>query len=103
MPLKEGSSQKVVGQNIKEMEASGHPRKQAIAAALNNAGKSKNMKKSEDGHCPGCNCSEQLPELIDEHKRLVKILRSKSKKDDLQEAKVQEKELAGYEEQVKAK
>ena len=40
MPLKHGKSKKVIGQNIKEMEASGHPRKQAIAAALNTARKS---------------------------------------------------------------
>ena len=40
MPLKKGKSRKVIGENIKEMEASGHPRKQAIAAALNNARRS---------------------------------------------------------------
>lgn len=44
MPLKKGSSSKVIGENIKEMEASGHPRNQAIAAALNSAGKSKSTK-----------------------------------------------------------
>lgn len=37
MPLKKGKSKSVIGSNIKEMEASGHPRKQAIAAALNTA------------------------------------------------------------------
>ncbi len=40
MPLKKGASRKVIGKNIKEMEASGRPRKQAIAAALNTARKS---------------------------------------------------------------
>lgn len=40
MPLKKGSSRKVISQNIEEMMASGHPQKQAIAAALNNARKS---------------------------------------------------------------
>jgi len=35
MPLKPGK--KNIGINIKEMEASGHPRAQAIAAALNKA------------------------------------------------------------------
>lgn len=40
MPLKHGSSRKVIGQNIAEMEASGHPKKQAIAASLNEARKS---------------------------------------------------------------
>ena len=40
MPLSKGKSKKVIGKNIKEMEASGHPRKQAIAASLNEARKS---------------------------------------------------------------
>lgn len=37
MPLHKGKSKKVIGENIKEMEASGHPKKQSIAAALNEA------------------------------------------------------------------
>lgn len=46
MPLKQGSSKKVIGQNIAEMERSGHKPSQAIAASLNQAGKSnKNRKK----------------------------------------------------------
>ena len=40
MPLSKGKSKKVIGKNIKEMEASGHPAKQAIAAALSTARKS---------------------------------------------------------------
>jgi Family of unknown function (DUF6496) len=40
MPLKMGKSKKVIGKNIKEMEASGHPKKQSIAAALSEARKS---------------------------------------------------------------
>jgi hypothetical protein len=40
MPLKHGKSKKIIGENIKEMEASGHPKKQAIAASLNEARKS---------------------------------------------------------------
>lgn len=40
MPLSKGKSKKIIGKNIKEMEASGHPRKQAIAASLNEARKS---------------------------------------------------------------
>ena len=39
MPLKKGSSQAVVSSNIKEMMAAGHPRKQAVAAAMNTAHK----------------------------------------------------------------
>ena len=37
MPLKKGSSKKVIGENISEMEKSGHPKNQAIAASLNEA------------------------------------------------------------------
>jgi hypothetical protein len=40
MPLKKGTSKKTIGKNIAEMEASGHPAKQAIAASLNEARKS---------------------------------------------------------------
>lgn len=49
MPLKPGSGEKTIGHNIKEMEAAGHPKDQAIAASLNNAGKSKKkIKKSAE-------------------------------------------------------
>ena len=37
MPLKKGSSEAVVSGNIKELIASGRPRKQAIAIALHTA------------------------------------------------------------------
>ena len=39
MPLIKSKSKKAIGKNISEMEASGHPKKQAIAAALNVARK----------------------------------------------------------------
>jgi len=37
MPLKQGSSRKVISENIHEMVAAGHPVKQAVAASLSNA------------------------------------------------------------------
>ena len=40
MPLKKGKSKMTIGKNIKEMEKTGHPKKQAVAASLNEARKS---------------------------------------------------------------
>jgi hypothetical protein len=41
MPLKKGSSRKTVSSNIEEMMKSGRPQKQAVAASMRMAGKSK--------------------------------------------------------------
>ncbi len=40
MPLSKGRSRKTIGKNIAELESSGYKRKQAIAAALDEARKS---------------------------------------------------------------
>jgi hypothetical protein len=45
MPLKPGKSKKVISANIREMIHSGHPQKQAVAAALSNARRGKRKKK----------------------------------------------------------
>jgi hypothetical protein len=39
MPLKKGKSKKIISENIREMMHSGHPQKQAIAAAYATARK----------------------------------------------------------------
>jgi hypothetical protein len=41
VPLKKGKSKKTIARNIREMVKAGHPHKQAVAAALNQAGKKK--------------------------------------------------------------
>lgn len=39
MPLKKGSSKKVISQNVKNEMKSGRPQNQAVAIAMNKAGK----------------------------------------------------------------
>lgn len=45
MPLRKGSGQDVISENISEMVHSGHPQDQAVAAAMQSAGKPKKPKK----------------------------------------------------------
>lgn len=53
MPLLPGKSEKVIGHNIKEMQAAGHPHDQAVAAALHNAGVHKMCKGGCVGYADG--------------------------------------------------
>jgi len=41
MPLKKGNAKKTVSGNVKKLRGEGYPQKQAVAIALNTAGKSK--------------------------------------------------------------
>lgn len=45
MPLKKGKSKATVSANIREMKAAGYPQRQAVAAALSTARKSRGKKR----------------------------------------------------------
>lgn len=47
MPLLKGKSKEVISENIAEMIRAGHPRNQAIAAAMRSAGKSRSKRRKK--------------------------------------------------------
>ena len=50
MPLLKGSSKKTIGKNIATEMEHGKPQKQAIAIAMNVAGKQRKKRKTSDGY-----------------------------------------------------
>jgi len=67
MPLKAGSSQETVSKNISEMVHHGHPQNQAVAAAMQKAGISKDALSLND---PTSSAARVVPRnalVIEEH------------------------------------
>jgi len=83
MPLKKGRSRKVISYNIREMRASGHPQRQAVAAALTMARGGKKMpkkRKSSKKKHPKRGGRIPLKVLEARHRRLGALIRKRGGK-----------------------
>jgi hypothetical protein len=70
MPLKSGTSEETVSENIKEMKASGHPQDQAVAAAM--------RKSREDDDCAMDEAEQRFDEIRDGIHKLDKRMDDRS-------------------------
>lgn len=91
MPLKPGTSDEVIAENISKLMDEGHPQKQAIAAALRNAGKSKYDSgepndKDEDGDVDSDDWKISRDEAIKESKEEEYCEEGKMSQGDLRSA-----------------
>ena len=66
MPLEEGSSRETISSNIREMVKSGHPQKQAVAAALSNARKSDTMPEAQTAAKPAAKPADKKDQQQEE-------------------------------------
>ena len=93
MPLKPGKSKETISKNISEMEASGHPHDQAVAAALHNAHPKGGKNMAEGGEVETSTTTAKAPEPKKEEPkeesfldRLFKGSKLASDKDEMKQA-----------------
>lgn len=91
MPLLQDGSDESVGKNIAELLRHGHPKAQAQAIALSIQRKAKGEpERVAKGERPEAMSAEDFAK---EHKRLLRVLKSPSHKDDMEEFRAQAEEV----------